>query len=74
MATAHTTILMAPYTVESGLMASIMAGAGLPSQMELTTMANGGIIRYTEVVYTLTIWAANGRENFAMGFSRVGSR
>jgi len=51
-----------------------MGGVDLPSQMELTTMANGGITRYTEVVSMLTIWVANGRENFAMEYSKVGSR
>ena len=55
-------------------MESIMGGVDLPSQMELTTMANGGITRYTEVVSMLTIWVANGRENFAMEYSKVGSR
>lgn len=55
-------------------MASITAGAGLHSQTELTTMANGGIIRFTEVAYMLTIWAANGKDYFAMEYSRVGSR
>ena len=65
---------MAPSTVESGQMESIMGRADLPSQTELTMMANGGITRYTELVSILTIWVANGRENFAMEYSKVGSR